>query len=49
MTKSTRKFKIGEKTVVVSNVPDYVTDEELKIYAMKKMISIGIESVGKAS
>jgi len=47
--KSTRKLKIGQKTVIIQNVPDYVTDKELTEYALKEMIKLGIENVGKAS
>ena len=35
--KSTRKFKIGAKTFIISNVPDDVSNDELKQYALAQL------------
>ena len=42
-------MKIGAKTVILQNVPDDITDEELKKIAIKKLLEIGIMKTGVAS
>lgn len=46
---STRRLKVGAKIVLIENVPDFVTDEELAKFALKKMMEIGINHIGMAS
>jgi len=46
---TTRRMRIGEKTIIIQNVPEYITDEQLHKFALQKMIELGIENYGKAS
>lgn len=46
---TTRKFKVGAKTVVIQNVPEYVTDEQLVKFTLQKMIEAAINNIGVAS
>lgn len=36
--KGTRKIMIGNTTVIINDVPDDVTDDELKKYALRRML-----------
>lgn len=40
MSYSTRTIQIGEKKVVITNVPDEISDAELKQYALHKMMQM---------
>jgi len=40
MNYTTRTIKIGEKRVIITNVPDDISDEELQFYALKKMMQM---------
>jgi hypothetical protein len=35
--KSTRTFKMGAKTFIITNVPDNVSNDELKRYALAQL------------
>ena len=39
-----RTIKVWNKTVIIKNVPDYYTDEELIEWTKKKLVSITIKN-----
>jgi len=39
---STRTIMIGEKKVIITNVPEDISDDELRFYALKKMMQMQI-------
>ena len=46
---TTRKIQVGAKTVIIQNVPDNISDEELTQYALMKLMQIGVIKTGQAS
>ena len=40
---STRQVKIGKCTIVIENVPDTITEDQLKSYAMMHLYQINRE------
>ena len=42
-----RKIKVWNKTVIIENVPDYITDAELIEWTKKKLLVDGIYNMGK--
>lgn len=35
-----REVKVGSTTVIITGVPDYITDEELQTFAISNMINL---------
>lgn len=43
MGESTRQIKIGKCTVVIQNVPDYITEDQLRSFALMQLYHINRE------
>jgi len=44
---TTRRVKIGNCTVVIQNVPDDISDEELKKYAIRHIYKMNVDKAVK--
>ena len=44
---STRQVRIGKCTIVINNVPDYITEDQLESFALMKMYEMNKEKAEK--